>query len=79
VNLIENARQAVAVEDDQSLALASGGTVVRPTPPTHVILALEQALYELDREGVEQLAQWVNELTKFWATKLDALETEMRK
>jgi len=39
----------------------------------------QKRFYELDREGVEQLAQWVNELTKFWATKLDALETEMRK
>ena len=41
--------------------------------------AAQKRFYELDQEGVEQLAQWVNDLKKFWSTKLDALETALRK
>ena len=48
----------------------------------HLVRVRPQAqmrFYELDPAGVEQLAVWVDDLRKFWATKLDALETELRK
>ena len=34
----------------------------------------QRRIYELDPEGVGKLADWVNNIGKFWATKLDALE-----
>jgi DNA-binding transcriptional ArsR family regulator len=39
----------------------------------------QRRIYELDEEGVSELADWVNDLRKFWANKLDALEAELRK
>ena len=39
----------------------------------------QKRFYELDHEGVSEVADWVNDLRKFWATKLDALEAELKK
>ena len=39
----------------------------------------QKRFYELDQEGVMEVADWVNDLRKFWANKLDALEAELRK
>ena len=39
----------------------------------------QKRFYELDREGVGEVADWVNDLRRFWATKLDALEAELKK
>jgi DNA-binding transcriptional ArsR family regulator len=39
----------------------------------------QKRFYELDPEGVGEVADWVNDLRKFWANKLDALEAELRK
>jgi DNA-binding transcriptional ArsR family regulator len=39
----------------------------------------QKRFYELDPEGVGEVADWVNDLRKFWATKLDALEAELKK
>jgi len=39
----------------------------------------QRRIYELNEEGVGELANWVNDLRKFWANKLDALEVELRK
>ena len=39
----------------------------------------QKRFYELDQEGVMEVADWVNDLRKFWAGKLDALEVELRK
>lgn len=39
----------------------------------------QKRFYELDRQGVTEVADWVNDLRKFWADKLDALEAELMK
>lgn len=39
----------------------------------------QKRFYELDPEGVGEVADWVNDLRKFWANKLDALEAELKK
>ena len=39
----------------------------------------QKRFYELDPEGVGEVADWVNDLRKFWAGKLDALEVELKK
>ena len=39
----------------------------------------QKRFYELDPEGVGELADWINRIRSFWSTKLDALEQELRK
>ncbi|MBV9043540.1 MAG: winged helix-turn-helix transcriptional regulator [Alphaproteobacteria bacterium] len=39
----------------------------------------QKRFYELDPQGVGEVAAWVNDLRKFWSGKLDALEAELRK
>lgn len=38
----------------------------------------QKRFYELDPEGVTAVAEWVDELRKFWAGKLDALEAALK-
>jgi DNA-binding transcriptional ArsR family regulator len=39
----------------------------------------QKRFYELDPEGVGELAQWIARIRSFWSEKLDALEQELRK
>ena len=38
----------------------------------------QRRIYELDREGVEQLSEWVTRIRHFWRPKLDSLEQALR-
>ncbi|MEJ0026134.1 MAG: metalloregulator ArsR/SmtB family transcription factor [Rhizomicrobium sp.] len=39
----------------------------------------QKRFYELDPEGIGEVANWIAGLRKFWTDKLDALEAELRK
>jgi DNA-binding transcriptional ArsR family regulator len=39
----------------------------------------QRRIYELDKEGVDELSTWVIQLRRFWASKFDALEAALRK
>jgi DNA-binding transcriptional ArsR family regulator len=39
----------------------------------------QKRFYELDPEGVGELASWIARIRGFWTEKLDALEEELRK
>jgi DNA-binding transcriptional ArsR family regulator len=39
----------------------------------------QKRIYELNREGVDELATWVDDLRKFWDGKFDALERALQK
>jgi DNA-binding transcriptional ArsR family regulator len=39
----------------------------------------QKRFYELDPEGVGELANWVARIRSFWSEKLDALEEELRR
>ena len=39
----------------------------------------QKRYYELDSEGFDELAGWVNRIRSFWSARLDALEQELRK
>jgi DNA-binding transcriptional ArsR family regulator len=39
----------------------------------------QKRFYELDPEGVGELADWIARIRSFWTEKLDALEEELRK
>jgi DNA-binding transcriptional ArsR family regulator len=38
----------------------------------------QRRIYALDKEGVDELANWVDQLRRFWAGKFDALEAALR-
>jgi DNA-binding transcriptional ArsR family regulator len=38
----------------------------------------QRRIYELDREGVEELGAWVDQLRRFWNPRLDALEANLK-
>ena len=38
----------------------------------------QRRIYELNREGVEELADWIARIGRFWPPKLDALESAIR-
>jgi len=39
----------------------------------------QKRFYELDPEGLGELADWIARIRSFWSEKLDALEEELRK
>src|SRR6201986_2215631 len=39
----------------------------------------QRRVYGPDEDGIAKLADWVNNLQKFWSGKLDAMEEELRK
>lgn len=39
----------------------------------------QRRIYELDRAGLDELAQWVDELRGYWAGKFDALDAALRR
>ena len=39
----------------------------------------QKRIYELNPEGVEEVAQWVDRIRAFWNPKLDALEAALKK
>jgi DNA-binding transcriptional ArsR family regulator len=57
----------------QHLKTLREAKLVRVTPQA------QKRFYELNPEGVMELSEWVERLRRFWATKLDALETELKK
>ena len=39
----------------------------------------QRRIYELDREGVDELTAWIDELRSFWSGRFDALESALKK
>jgi len=39
----------------------------------------QRRIYELNREGVEELSAWVDRIRSFWNPRLDALEAALKK
>jgi DNA-binding transcriptional ArsR family regulator len=39
----------------------------------------QKRIYELDREGVMEVAEWVDGLRRFWSDRFDTLEEALRK
>jgi len=39
----------------------------------------QRRIYELDPSGIDEISDWVEEIRSFWATKLDALQAQLKK
>ena len=38
----------------------------------------QRRIYALDPRGIEEVAEWIARIRKFWAPRLDALEAQLR-
>jgi DNA-binding transcriptional ArsR family regulator len=38
----------------------------------------QRRIYELDLEGVDEMSAWIAHIRRFWATRLDALDGQLR-
>ena len=38
----------------------------------------QRRIYELDPDGVDEMSAWIDQIRRFWSTRLDALETRLR-
>jgi DNA-binding transcriptional ArsR family regulator len=37
----------------------------------------QRRIYQLDPRGIDELSQWITNIRRFWATKLDALDHQL--
>lgn len=80
--------EALAAGPLSSGEIASRFTISAPAVSQH-LKALKQArlvrsrpqaqkrIYELDREGVDEVAAWVDDVRRFWAPRFDKLEERL--
>jgi DNA-binding transcriptional ArsR family regulator len=40
--------------------------------------AAQRRIYELDPDGVDEMSAWIAHIRRFWSTRLDALEAQLR-
>lgn len=38
----------------------------------------QRRIYELDLDGVDEMSAWIDHIRRFWATRLDTLESQLR-
>lgn len=38
----------------------------------------QRRIYELNPEGIDEMSDWLTDIRRFWATRLDALEAQIR-
>jgi DNA-binding transcriptional ArsR family regulator len=53
--------------------------VLREAKLVRAQVAAQRRIYELNPEGVDEIAAWVTKVKQFWNRKLDNLEHRMRK
>src|SRR5690349_21302625 len=56
----------------QHLKTLRGAGLVRARPDG------QRRIYELDHAGVDALGAWVDQIRRFWAPRLDALERQLK-
>jgi DNA-binding transcriptional ArsR family regulator len=37
----------------------------------------QRRIYELDREGLDEMSEWLTRIRRFWSGRLDALEAQL--
>lgn len=53
--------------------------VLREAALVRVRVDGQRRIYQLDPQGLSEMDGWLNEVRRFWAPRLDALEHELRK
>ena len=65
--------------DASAPAISQHLRTLREAKLVRVRAQAQRRFYELDPEGVRELAEWIERIRSFWSGKLDALEEELRK
>ncbi|MGL6077211.1 ArsR/SmtB family transcription factor [Methyloversatilis discipulorum] len=63
--------------DISAPAISQHLKTLRAAKLVRVRVEAQWRIYELDKEGVDELANWVDELKRFWANKSDALDVAL--
>lgn len=64
--------------DISAPAISQHLKTLRAAKLVRVRVEAQWRIYELDKEGVDELASWVHGLKRFWTDKLNALDASMR-
>jgi len=65
--------------DASAPAISQHLRTLRDAKLVRVRAQAQKRFYELDPEGIGELADWIARIQSFWSEKLDALEEELRK
>jgi len=65
--------------DASAPAISQHLRTLRDAKLVRVRAQAQKRFYELDPEGIRELADWIARIQSFWSEKLDALEEELRK
>lgn len=65
--------------DVSAPAISQHLRTLRDAKLVRVRVQAQKRFYELDPEGVGELADWIARIRSFWSVKLDALEQELRR
>ena len=65
--------------DISAPAISQHLKALRAAKLVRVRVEAQWRIYELDKEGVDELASWVDELKRLWANKSDALGMALHK
>jgi DNA-binding transcriptional ArsR family regulator len=65
--------------DVSAPAISQHLRTLRDAKLVRVRVQAQKRFYELDPEGVGELANWIARIRSFWSEKLGALEEELRK
>jgi DNA-binding transcriptional ArsR family regulator len=76
----ERAAGEISDEFDVSpQAISQHLKVLREARLVRVRVQAQRRIYEIDPDGFAEVDEWLNRVRRFWGTRLDALEREVRR
>jgi DNA-binding transcriptional ArsR family regulator len=51
---------------------------LRSAKLVRVRAAAQRRIYELDPDGITEISEWLERIKRFWSTRLDALEMQLK-
>ncbi len=73
------AGEIVEAFDVSGPAISQHLKVLREAALVQVRVEGQRRIYQLNPQGLSEMDAWLNEVRRFWAPRLDALERELRK
>jgi DNA-binding transcriptional ArsR family regulator len=73
------AGEIVDAFDVSGPAISQHLKVLREAALVQVRVDGQRRIYQLDPQGLGEMDRWLNDVRRFWAPRLDALERELRK
>jgi DNA-binding transcriptional ArsR family regulator len=73
------AGEIVEAFDVSGPAISQHLKVLREAALVQVRIEGQRRIYQLNPQGLGEMDRWLNDVRRFWAPRLDALERELRK